>query len=227
MAFVTTTPDRPLESLRHRISARTQLVVSGIVGLIAGVAVGLPTDLAHAPLIAWDIAAGVYLAWVWATIAPMDAERTERLAEHQDPTRAAADVVLLSAAVVSLVAVGLLIARASQRTGAEQLALVLLALASVVLSWAVVHTVFTLRYARLYYTDPDGGVDFNQDKPPDYRDFAYLAFGIGMTCQVADTDLQSSEIRRTVLCHSLLAYLFGTGILAATINLVSSLAGGS
>jgi uncharacterized membrane protein len=224
--LVTTVHERPLESLRHRISARTQLIASGVVGLVAGVAVGLLSDPAHAPLIAWDIAAAVYLVWVWATIWPMDAERTERLAEHQDPTRTAADVVLLSAAVVSLVAVGLLIARASQRSGLEQVALVLLALASVVLSWGVVHTVFTLRYARLYYTDPNGGVDFKQPEPPDYRDFAYLAFGIGMTCQVADTDLQDSEIRRTVLRHSLLAYLFATGILASTVNLVSSLGGG-
>ena len=98
-----------------------------------------------------------------------------------------------------------------------------LSLASVVLSWAVVHTVFTLRYARLYYWGPDGGVDFNDDAKPRYSDFAYLAFTIGMTFQVSDTALSANEIRRTTLRHALLSYLFGTGILATAINLVASL----
>jgi hypothetical protein len=82
-----------------------------------------------------------------------------------------------------------------------------LSLASVVLSWAVVHTVFTLRYARLYYLGPDGGVDFNDESKPRYSDFAYLAFTIGMTFQVSDTALCSNEIRRTALRHALLSYL--------------------
>jgi uncharacterized membrane protein len=215
--------ERRLEALRHRISARTQLLVSAAAGIVAGTPIGLLTEASATPLIAWDIAVAVYMAWVWATVWPMEPERTERLAEHQDPTRAVSDAVLLGAALVSLAAVGILIERASHAKGATQLALVLLALLSVALSWAVVHTVFTLRYAKLYYTDPNGGIDFNQDEPPDYRDFAYLSFGVGMTFQVADTDLQDKEIRRTVLHHSLLSYVFGTGVLAATVNVVASL----
>jgi uncharacterized membrane protein len=108
----------------------------------------------------------VYLVWVWTTVWPQDAERTARFAEYTDPTRAAADLLLLSAAVASLVAVGFLLARAAQNEGSGMLLLrVGLGLASVVLSWFVVHTVFTVRYARLYYhADPDGGVDFNQQE---------------------------------------------------------------
>jgi uncharacterized membrane protein len=94
---------------------------------------------------------------------------------------------------------------------------------SVVLSWAMVHTLFTLRYAALYYGDPVGGIDFNSPDPPTYRDFAYLAFTIGMTLQVSDTTLESTALRRTALRHGLLSYLFGTGILATTVNLVASL----
>jgi uncharacterized membrane protein len=87
----------------------------------------------------------------------------------------------------------------------------------------MVHTVFMLRYAQLYYAGEQGGIDFNQADPPTYTDFAYLAFTIGMTFQVSDTPLRSKVIRRTALRHALLSYLFGTGILATTINLVASL----
>jgi uncharacterized membrane protein len=83
---------------------------------------------------------------------------------------------------------------------------------------------FALRYARLYYTGTPGGIGFNQDIPPRYLDFAYLAFTIGMTFQVSDTDLQRPEIRATALRQALLAYLFGAVVLASTINLVSQLA---
>jgi uncharacterized membrane protein len=88
----------------------------------------------------------------------------------------------------------------------------------------VVHTVFTARYARLYYTGEDGGVDFHEEARPSYSDFAYLAFTVGATFQVSDTDISSNEIRRTVLRHSLLSYLFGAIIIAATVNLLAGLA---
>jgi uncharacterized membrane protein len=94
---------------------------------------------------------------------------------------------------------------------------------SVVLAWVVVHTIFTLRYARIYYGGPDGGVDFNEKAAPDYADFAYLAFTIGMTFQVSDTDLTSKAMRRTALRHALISYLFGAVIIGLIINVVASL----
>jgi len=131
-------------------------------------------------------------------------------------------VFLLVAAVASLLAVGLVIVTAGGGGLAQGLQ-VGLGVASVILSWTVVHTVYTLRYARLYYGGSDGGVDFNADDPPRYADFAYLAFTIGMTYQVSDTDLKTKEIRGTALRHALLSYLFGTVIVATTINLVAGL----
>lgn len=91
------------------------------------------------------------------------------------------------------------------------------------MSWTVLHTVSLLHYARLYYTAPEGGVDFNSDEPPEYSDFAYLAFTIGMTCQVSDTNLTSEPMRRAALGHALLSFVFGTFILAMTINAVAGL----
>jgi uncharacterized membrane protein len=103
----------------------------------------------------------------------------------------------------------------------------MLGVASVICAWAVLHTVFTLKYARQYYRDAVGGLGFNQDEPPGYRDFAYVAFTIGMTFQVSDTDIQHPRMRSLVLGHALMAYLFGAVIIAVTVNLLAGLSGGS
>ena len=86
----------------------------------------------------------------------------------------------------------------------------------------LLHTLFTLRYARIYYTQK-GGIDFNQTDPPRYSDFAYFSFTLGMTFQVSDTDITTATIRATVLRHALLSFVFGSVILATTINLVAGL----
>ncbi|HYT09713.1 MAG TPA: DUF1345 domain-containing protein [Mycobacteriales bacterium] len=194
-----------------------------VVGLLAGATAAAlgPWDLA--PLLGWDSAAAVLVCWIWIGIGRLDAERTAQRAEREDPTVPSTDLLLLSAAVASLVAVGLVLVRASSSGGTELVSRVALGVGSVVLSWALVHTIFTLRYARLYYSGRDGGVDFHDRAPPCYLDFAYLSFTVGMTFQVSDTDVQDAQIRHTVLRHALLSYLFGAVIVAGTINLVAGL----
>ena len=86
-----------------------------------------------------------------------------------------------------------------------------------------VHTVFALRYARQYYTDSAGGINFHMKELPCYADFAYVSFGVGMSFQIADTDISTTPLRRTVVKHALLSYLFATIILAVTINLIASI----
>ena len=98
-----------------------------------------------------------------------------------------------------------------------------LGVVSVVLSWSVVHTIYALRYARLYYTEPEGGIEFNQAQPPNYVDFAYVAFTIGMTYQVSDTSLTSKEVRATALERALWSDVYGTAIVATTVNLLAGL----
>ena len=208
------------------VLARTKFATVLAAGAVAGLAVSLAGYVEFGPLVGWDVATLVYLAWVWLVIWPMNAEETARHAVRNDPARTVAEIVLLLAATASLVSVGFVLARAAETSGTSELLRVGLGVLSVVLSWMVVHTIFTLRYARLYYVDVDGGIDFNQQEPPDYGDFAYVAFSIGMTFQVSDTSLTTRDIRRTVLRHALLSYLFGTGVLATTINLVASLSSG-
>jgi uncharacterized membrane protein len=194
-----------------------------LAGLVAAAVTGMAGAWDYAPLAGWDIAALVFTVWVWLAISSMSASATAGHATREDPGIAVTDLIVLIAAVASLVAVGVVLIQASSSTGAKQTVLAGLGVASVAMSWFTVHTLFTLRYARFYYTGDDGGVNFNQDDPPRYLDFAYLAFTIGMTFQVSDTDLEAPDIRHTALRHALLSYLFGAVILATTINLIAGL----
>ena len=205
-------------------SAATRVAVAAAAGACAGALAALPSSWQIGTLVGWDVAAGVYLAWTWATIWQRDPAATARLALREDPGRPTADALLLVASVASVLAVGLAITTESAAGGPGMRDLrVGLAVTSVALSWSVVQTVFTFHYARLYYSDPAGGIDFNQEAPPRYSDFAYLAFTVGMTFQVSDTDLQSAALRATALRQALLSYLLGAVILATTINLVAGL----
>lgn len=219
---------RPLAARTHApgrgASARVKLLVSVGFGVLLGGASWLLGAGRAAPLIGWDVLAVTFCWWMWATVWPMTPTETSRHASEEDPGRDLTGIVLLAAATASLVAVGVVLFGAGHAKGNDKYLQAGLALASVFISWVVVHTVFTLKYALLYYTEPVGGVDFNEDDRPDYRDFAYLSFTIGMTFQVSDTDLQAKPIRRTALRHAWMSFPLGAVIIAASINLVSGLA---
>jgi uncharacterized membrane protein len=176
-----------------------------------------------AALVAWDVSATVFSAWVWLTVLTAGERTTARRARSED-SRPASEAVVVGAGVASLLAVAFTLVRAGHATGSDRGWLTALAVASVVLSWVSVHTVYLLRYARVYYAAPVGGIDFHGDHP-DYLDFAYLALTIGMTFQVSDTDLIARPVRRTAVHHALLSYLLGTVIVAITINVVAGLLG--
>jgi uncharacterized membrane protein len=193
------------------------------VGGVATVIAPWYTPWQLAVLVVWDTTAAYWLVGVWRRIRSLDAEGTETLATREDPGRVSAHLLLIVASVTSLVGVGLALIEANRSTGWDRALLTIAAVVSVAASWVVVHTVFTLHYAREYYTSPRGGIDFKNDAPPDYQDFAYVAFTVGMTFQVSDTDVQDRTIRRRILRQALLAYLFGAVILAVTINVVAGL----
>ena len=194
-----------------------------LASVVVAVAVGVFGKWVFAPVAGWAAAAAVFNSWVWLAIGHMNATQTATHATREDPSRGSTEALVLWATVISLAAVGLVLGEASSAKGAAAGLLAGGAIVSVALSWLLIHTLFTLRYALLYYDGPDGGIDFNDTGPPTYADFAYLAFTIGMTFQVSDTSLQAADIRRTALRHALLSYLFGTGILASTVNLIASL----
>lgn len=204
--------------------SRSRFIVMIVAGLVSALAGGFTLGWQYAPTIGWGVACLVYILWVWGVVGRLDEKQTKGRATLEDPTRGASELLTIIASVASLAAVVILILGAKNAKGLAEVGVPLLAVASVALSWTLIHTLFTLRYARLYYAGTEGGIDFNQDDPPRYVDFAYLAFTLGMTYQVSDTDLQTFAIRSTALRQGLLSYLFGAVILASVINLVAGLA---
>jgi uncharacterized membrane protein len=192
-------------------------------GAVIGAIVSLFTVPSASVLVGWDAAVVIYLVWVWSSVWRLDPGVTAQFAKREDPSTAVAELMVVGAGTALLVAVGFALAKAGQVAGAMKAFLIALGLLSVVLSWTVVHTVYMLRYARAYYGEPVGGIEFNEEEPPTYTDFAYFSFTVGMTFQVADTNITSKAIRRVTLQHALLSYLFGAVLLGLVINVVATL----
>jgi uncharacterized membrane protein len=195
---------------------------ASIIGAVIGGAVAPVTPWEAAELVGWDVAVITYLVLTWRSVGLLDASGTKRHAIEEDPSAPLADLIITTAAISCILGSGFALARASSASGWVRAGILALAVASVLLSWAAIHTVFTLRYARLYYGSGSRGINFNEDDPPNYRDFAYVALTIGMTFQVSDTNVTSKVMRHTALRHALISWLFGAVIVGLTINILAS-----
>jgi uncharacterized membrane protein len=204
------------------LSARRALLCLS-AGAIAGLLVAV-WAVELGPIVGWCVASSSALAWVWLIGWHQDAEGTKRLAEMEQRSRST-DLWVVLAAVASLAAVVVAL-RSSGGKDSVAVATVLVGVLSVTLAWAMVNTVFALKYARIYYFDePDRkGFDFDMAADPSYSDFAYLAFVIGMAYSPSEARPDRPETRKVVLGHALLSYLFGTGLIAVAVSLVTNLA---
>ena len=179
-------------------------------------------------LAGWNTTAVGFLAQVWASIVVVPPEAMPAASTAEDPSRRLSNIAIVTAAAASFVGVIFGLHRANQAHGALRGWLITAVLSGVICSWAVLHTVFTLRYAHLYYTPPVGGIgfggiDFGGDEVPDFLDFAYLSFTLGMTFQVSDNIITTRAMRRVVLAHCLLSFVFVSAVLATTVNVVAGL----
>ena len=205
---------------RHLTAMR--IVTMLTAGTIAAIVTGSLGSWQFAATVGWAVAALVYTASVWGATLRFDAAQTREHASREDPERGVGDTLVLLLSVASLVSVGFVLVAASDASGTTRAAIAGLAVVSVALSWVLLHTLYALRYASLYYA-AGAGIDFNQREDPRYTDFAYLSFTLGMTYQVSDTSITTHSIRSAALGHALLSFLFGSVILATTINLVAGL----
>jgi uncharacterized membrane protein len=199
-------------------SKRARYSLALVAGITAAVITALLGKWEYVSLIGWDIAALVIVGVIAFDMRGADAEHTGIVARRDDMNHSLVDVVVLLASLASVGAVIYLFAE-------KDLSMlhVGFGLVSIVISWATVHMLYALRYAAMYYSDPEGGVDFNSKEQPRFSDFLYLAFTLGMTYQVADTDLTTSAFRKAILGHAVLSFVFGTTIIATTINFIASL----
>jgi uncharacterized membrane protein len=207
----------------HRPSSGRRVTCAMLGGAVAGAIVSQFTTPSASILIGWDIAVAIYLVWVWSAVWRLDPGLTARLATREDPSTAVAELLVVGAGTALLGAVGFALVKAGQAAGGMKAYLIALGLLSVLLSWIVVHTVYMLQYARAYYSEPAGGIEFNEAEPPTYMDFAYFSFTIGMCFQVSDTGITAKRVRRITLHHALLSYLFGAVLLGLVINVVAAL----
>jgi len=199
------------------------LLLMMVIGVVVAILTGVLGAWGYAPVVGWNAAALAFCLVTWLDTHGRNADQTAAMATRDDPSPSATDLLILMANAASLVAVAYVLVQANSAHGARQALLAALAVASVAISWTLIHTLFMLRYAVLYYSGAVGGIDFNQPEMPRFADFAYLAFTIGMTYQVSDTNLHSSRIRAAAFRHGLLSFVFGTLILATMINLVAGL----
>lgn len=180
-------------------------------------------------LMVWVAFAFTVIVMDWIIIFTSHPQEVRKNAQLQDSNRTFIFLFVIASAIMSLGAIIFLLLSAKGKTGEGVAFPVILALTSVLVSWWLVHTLFTLRYAHLYYEPehaqkPIGGLDFpGNEKDPDYLDFVYFSFVIGMTFQVSDVEITSRRIRRLALFHALIAFAFNTAIVALSINIISGL----
>ena len=216
----------PSLTLLHRLGLLpTWLRLS--LGLVPAVVAFLSTPVSwHSMtrlITAWDAFALTNLGLAWVIMASAEVKHIRRIVAREDPGRRLVFALVLIAASSSLVAVVYLLSSVHVTNGNLRYLHVGLAIAGVVLSWLLVHTIFTLRYAHIFYGDgvsqTAGGLEFPGDeKEPDYLDFAYFSFVVGMTAQTADVSISSQKIRRLALLHGVLSFGFNTVIVALTIS---------
>jgi uncharacterized membrane protein len=220
----------PAPSRLYLLDAHHRFVIAAVIAVAAFFAGG-DAVISMRLLIGWSAfaLAGTVLAWIVLFVGdPYVARRTAKL---QDSNATLLFGIVISAATVSLFAVGLLLGSAKSLPPLQLGEHVTVSVFSIVCSWMLVHTIFALRYAHLYYFNArdqerhlaSGGLEFPGKESPAYMDFAYFSFVIGMTCQVSDVQISAPRFRRLALVHGLISFCFNTAILAVFVNIVASL----
>jgi uncharacterized membrane protein len=213
--------------------ARHRLVISLLIATAVWCGLRGRVQPSTQSIATWDVFALCVLGLAWLTILTTPPEKLRARAQMQDVSHILIFIFVVVAACAGLFAVGFLFLNKSVAAQSPHFFVhLLMSLVAIICSWALVHTVFGLRYAHTFYGDPDGptgpkphagGLDFPGDREPDYMDFAYFSFVIGMTFQVSDVVITSRDFRKLVLLHAMLSFGFNTVILALTINTVSTL----
>ena len=222
----------PKLSLFERLHSAQKLFICIIIGVAIYFIADIRQldDLTHL-MISWDAFSLSMIILSWITFAVTKSQQIREQAKAQDSSRVLIFITVLVSTFASFLAVLLLLISKKEFKDTEALHLTV-AIAGMFFAWFLIHTIFTFRYAHIFYGDnkdkPDihaGGLEFPNDKTPDYMDFAYFSFVLGMTFQVSDVDITSKRLRRFSLLHSVLAFIFNTVMIALTINIIAGLSG--
>ena len=218
-------PHRRHPKIIRIMRARPRLFVCAAIGLLAIALMPRDWKLASRLLLGWDVGIALYLAALYHIVARANVARIRRVAALQDEGRVVMLILTIAAALASLAAIFIELGTGAHGAGREPIHLVL-ATVTLVLSWAFIHSIFALHYAHDFYSERSlhrGCLDFPGETEPDYWDFVYFSFVIGMTSQVSDVQVTSQAIRRTVTAHGILSFVFNAALLALTVNIAASL----
>jgi len=213
------------------MDAHYRFIIASITGIIVFFLIQGKYSMPGTILITWISFALMVIILDWIVILSCHPQEVRKIARLQDSSYTFLFLFVITASLMSFIAIVFLLKSAKGHQGPSITDHILLAIGAVIVSWFLVHTVFALRYAHLYYdTDTDdgqprkaGGLDFPEEKEPDYLDMVYFSFVIGMTFQVSDVEISSRQIRRLALLHGFLSFIFNTAILALSINVISGL----
>lgn len=206
--------------------ARPRLLIAIVVEIAIAVLIPEPTRPTLRAVFGWDLGIVVYLVLLFAMAARATPASMQRRAALEDATRWLFLALMAGAAWFSMFALLGLLHEARGASGHLSVELTLLAGATILLSWLFAHTAFAVHYAHDYYADlaarrSPGLIFPGGDKEPDYWDFLYFSFVVGMTCQVSDVQVAVRFWRRLVLAHGVVSFLFNTIVLALCINLLA------
>ncbi|MDE1192417.1 MAG: DUF1345 domain-containing protein [Arachidicoccus sp.] len=213
----------------NQLSASFKVIISAVIAL--GVYIINPLKPALQLIFSWDVFSFLLLFFVWITFFTTNIKDIRNEAQREDSSRIVIFVIVIMATILSMFAVLHLVINDKQNSESKILSLAL-GFICMIFSWCLVQTFFTLRYAHLYYAKDEkknsdeekGGLEFPGKNKPDFIDFAYFAFTIGMTFQVSDVEISEKKIRRITLLHSMIAFAFNALVISLSVNIISGLA---
>ncbi|HTP45838.1 MAG TPA: DUF1345 domain-containing protein [Casimicrobiaceae bacterium] len=209
-----------------RLSALQRLAIAVPIAVVASLLL-VPWFSARTLLLtSWNIGALCYLGMAWMVVARTDETLTRMRAQRYDPSGRVIFLLIVTAASAGIVAIGFMVGDIKQLSFWPRVERLTLSVAALLVSWLLIHTVFAFHYAHLYYWQPEGqeshhgGLRFPDDDDPDYLDFAYYAFVVGMTSQVSDVVVLSRPMRRLTLIHGVLSFIYNIAVLAMSIGII-------
>ena len=219
-------------SFFERFNSGHKLLIYVAIGIIIYFIVNVQhlDGLTHL-MIGWDVFSLCMIVFSWITFSITQSHQIRELAKEQDSSRVLIFITVLISTFAGFLAVLLLLISKKDYKDSESLHLSV-AISGMLFAWFLIHTIFTFRYAHIFYGDNEekpnthaGGLKFPDDEKPDYMDFAYFSFVLGMTFQVSDVDITSKRLRKLSLLHSILSFILNTVMIALTINIIAGLNG--
>jgi uncharacterized membrane protein len=216
--------------LSHRWRVRNRLILSIVFALILSFFLPSQLSLTTHILVIWDGGMIFFLVSTWILMVQAIPKTMRCNAQSQDEGRLVILGLITAAACASILAIAFILKETQGKDESVLVFHVILSVITIVGSWLLVHTIFAMHYAHEYYQDHKiqsntkaGGLDFPEDREPDYWDFLYFSFVIGMTSQVSDIQITSRSLRRLALLHGILSFFFNTSIVAMSINIIAGL----